>query len=110
MSNIVRVDKLRSVVFSDITSNYLELGVPFSHAMRIVHFINATDQGVLISFDALNDNIFIPAQGFCLYDFTSNEDTEESMRFQNLTQVYLKYASAPSSGNVYLICTYGVGE
>lgn len=110
MSNIVRVDKLRSTAFGSITTSYTTLGLVFTHAMRILHFVNTTNGDILISFDGTNDNLFIPAGGFILYDFTSDEDSTERFRFQNDTQVYVKYSTAPSSGAVYLMCTYGLGE
>lgn len=117
-SNIVRFDKVRGVAFGDITSGYVPLGflatpstpAPFTHAMRVLHFINGTNADVMISFDGVNDNIPVLANTFSLYDLTSDEDFDERFRYQNGTQIYIKYLSAPSTGTFYLVAVYGRGE
>lgn len=109
-SNIVRFDALRSVANGSITNSYAFLGSQFTHAMRILHFINGTNADMLISFDGTTDNLIVLAGSFVLYDFTSDEDAPEQFRVQNGTQTYVKYVSAPSSGSIYLISVYGKGE
>lgn len=109
-SNIVRFDAIRSVANGSITGSYAAFGSAFGHAMRILHFANGTNADVFISFDGTTDNLIVPAGGFVLYDFTSDEDPAEQFRVQNGTQVYLKYSSSPSSGTIYLISIYGKGE
>ena len=114
-SNIVRFDAYRSILYSSITSSYTALGAPFTHAMRLLHFINDTDGAMAISFDGTTNNIVILPGGFALYDLTSDQDANESFRYQNGTQVLIKYLTAPtlSSGSTntfYLIAVYGKGE
>lgn len=109
-SNIVRFDAVRSVAFGSITASYVALGVPFGHAMRVLHFINNTDGDVMISFDGTTDNSPIIADGFSLYDLTSDEDSNESYRYESGTQLYIKYLSAPTTGTFYVVCIYGKGE
>jgi len=118
-TNIVRFDKLRGIGNASITASYAPLGflttpatpAPFTHAMRVVHFTNTTDANVLVSFDAINDNIVIPADTFSLYDLTGNQDTNEAFRYQNGSQLYIKYESAPpTSGDFYVTAVYGLGE
>ncbi len=110
MSNIARFDAWRSVAFSDITSSYTTLGTPFDHAMRVVQIINGTDGDIAISFDGTTNNIPVLADGFGLYDITSNQNTGESFRYINGTQLYIKYLTAPTKGNVYVVCIYARGE
>lgn len=110
MSNIVRFDALRSVAFGSITNSYTAIGGEFTHAMRVLVFRNNTDADMLISFDGTTNNDIIPAGSFSLYDLTSDQDTTEHFRYQNGTQVYVKYVSAPSKGTFYLTCIYGKGE
>ncbi len=109
-SNIVRFDPVRSVAFGSITASYTTLGPVFGHAMRVLHFINATDGDVMISFDGTTDNVPLLADSFSLYDLTSDEDTNEMFRYQKGTQIYIKYLSAPTKGTVYLVAVYGKGE
>jgi hypothetical protein len=109
-SNIVRFDAVRSVAESSITTSYIPLGSPLGHAMRVLHFINDTDGDMMISFDGVTDNVPVLADSFSLYDLTSDQDSNESFRYQNGTQIYIRYISAPTTGTFYLVAIYGKGE
>jgi hypothetical protein len=117
-SNIVRFDKVRGAAFGTITASYLPIGflsapataAPFTHAMRVLHFINGTNADVMISFDATNDNFPVLAGTFTLYDLTSDQDNDERFRYQNGSQIYVKYLTAPTSGTLYIVAVYGRGE
>jgi len=111
MSNLARVDSLRSVIFSDITAMYTELGISLGHPMRLLHFVNNTNALIYISFDGINDNLVLPPLTFLLWDLTTNKDIDESFRYQKGTQLQLKYVgSAAISGSVYAMALYGKGE
>ena len=114
-SNIVRFDAVRSVLFSSITGSYTKFGLPLAHAMRVLHFINDTNGTYMISFDGTTDNVPILADGFSLYDLTSDQDANESFRYENGTQLWVKSIVAPtsvagSSNTFYCVAIYGKGE
>lgn len=113
MSNIVRFDGIRSLGYASITTNYTALGSPFNHAMRLIQFVNNTDGDMMVSFDGINDNAIVLAEGFSLYDLTSDQDFNEKFRYQNGTQLFVKYITAPTgpaTGAFYAVCVYGKGE
>ena len=120
-SNIVRFDKLRGMPLSQVTNSYQAFGfnttplvpAPFTHAMRVLHFVNNTNGDLLISFDGINDNVPLLADSFALYDLTSDQDYDERFRYVNGTQLYIKYITAPTTptdGAVYVVAIYGLGE
>jgi len=109
-SNIVRFDAVRSVAFGSITGSYTAIGTALGHAMRVLHFINGTDGDVMISFDGTTDNVPVLAGSFDLYDLTSDQDQNESFRYQSGTQLYVKYITAPTKGTLYVVAIYGKGE
>ncbi len=114
-SNIVRFDAIRSVAIASITGSYTPLGIALTHAMRVLHFINDTNGTYLISFDGVTDNIAILADGFSLYDLTSDQDGNESFRYEVGTQLYIKWIVEPSavtgtSDTFYVVAIYGKGE
>jgi hypothetical protein len=109
-SNIVRFDAVRSVTSGSITASYAALGVPFGHAMRVLNFKNNTDADVMISFDGTTDNIPVIADSFDLYDLTSDQDGNESFRYEVGTQLYIKYLTVPTTGSFYVVAIYGKGE
>ena len=114
-SNIVRFDAVRSVAFGSITASYTPLGAAFAHAMRLLHFINDTNGTFMISFDGVTDNFPVLAEGFNLYDLTSDEDENEMYRYEVGSQLYIKYIVAPTSvagtsNTFYAVAVYGKGE
>ena len=62
--------------------------------------------------DGTQDNDFIPAGGFSLYDFSSNggESQAKPFAFQEGTQVWVRSSTAPTTKSVYCITSYGLGE
>jgi hypothetical protein len=115
MSNIVRFDSVRTLGFASIGATYTPLGDPFDHAMRVLHFINDTNGTFMVSFDGINDNVPMLAESFSLYDLTSDQDVNEKFRYQQGTQLFVKYLIAPtlvadSSNSFYCVAIFGKGE
>jgi len=113
MSNIVRFDAVRSIALASITNVYQPLGSAFSHAMRVLNFKNNTNGDMMVSFDGVTDNLPVFASSFDLYDLTSNQDSTERFRYQNGTQLYVKYVTAPTlpvDGTFAVVAIYGKGE
>ncbi len=114
-SNIVRFDAVRSALYSSITGSYTKFGLPLAHAMRVLHFINDTNGTYMISFDGVTDNVPVLGAAFSLYDLTSDQDQNESFRYENGTQLWIKYIVAPTlvagnSNTFYGVAIYGKGE
>ncbi len=109
-SIIVKADTLRSLGFASIGASFLPIGTPFDHPMRIIKIINTANTDMIVSFDGINNNDYVPAGGFTLYDLTTNQNESAGWFFKIGTQVYVKYATAPSSGSVFVVALYGEGE
>ncbi len=115
-SNIVRFDAVRSAAIASITSSYTLLGLPFDHAMRVLHFINDSNGTYMISFDGVVDNFPVLANSFVLYDLTSDQDANESFRYQIGSQLHIKSLIAPTTTSgvqtdtFYAAAVYGRGE
>lgn len=103
-------DQLRSVAYTSITGSYLPVGTPFGHAVRLMAISNTADQDMLFSIDGVHDYLYVPAGTFKLYDVCTNRETACNFYIPIGTQFYVKYASSPSKGAVYLECIYGIGE
>ena len=101
-------EPLRSLAFGSITSGYVAIGDPLAHPSRIVHFQNATDEAIYLSWDGINDHFYILSGSFILLDCGTNRGSVASeMAVSQGTQFYIKYASAPSLGGVYISTLYG---
>lgn len=115
-SNTVRFDAVRSAAIASISGTYTALGTQFGHLMRVLHFVNDTNGTYMISFDGTTDNVPLLADGFSLYDLTSDQDVNEQFRYQAGTQIFIKQLIAATStagaqtDTVYLVAVYGKGE
>ena len=114
-SNIVRFDAVRSAVIGDITNTYTKFDIPFTHAMRVLHFINDTNGSYMFSFDGITDNFPLLTDSFNLYDLTSDQDANEAFRYEKGSQLWIKYLIAPTvdatlTDTVYAVAVYGKGE
>ncbi len=113
MSNIVRFDAVRTS--GVITGSYTKFGLPFAHSMRVLHFINDTNGTYMFSFDGVTDNFPLITDSFNLYDLTSDQDANESFRYENGTQLWIRSLIAPTvdptlTNTVYGVAIYGKGE
>lgn len=93
-----------------MTVGYSPFGSLLGHQARLLKVINTTNAGMFLSFDGTTDNDYVPANGFTLYDFTTNSTNTGSFVIQRNTQIYLKYETLPTLGNVYLVNIYSKGE
>jgi len=109
---IVRADVLRSLAFGGISGTYAAVGTPLTVNWRMFRITNNTNGDLFISFDGTNNNLFVPASSFVLYDLSANAaPVTESDTFvmQVGTQFYAKQSTAPSSGAVYVEGLYARG-
>jgi hypothetical protein len=122
MSSIaVRIDTLRSLAYSSIlTATYTLVTSGLTHKTRVMKFTNNTDGDMFFAFTSTNvapsgngtaDNIFVPAGGFTLFDFSANpSESGEPFVFSVNTYCWVRYSTAPTRGSVYIECVYGKGE
>lgn len=90
--------------------SYTALGTPFAHSMRLIKIINTSNADIIVSYDGVTDNDYVPAGGFTLYDYSSNALDDAGWFMRESTQVYVKLAAGAASGGVFLVCYYGLGE
>jgi len=57
---------------------------------------------MIFSVDAINDQFFIPAGGFLLYDIEANKKTANQLEVDANTVFFVKQSTAPVSGAVYV--------
>lgn len=107
-TNIAAIDALRSKANGSITGSYTTVGSPQAFQARIICFTNTTNEDMLFSTDGSTDMLIVAAGGFKLFDITTNHRpvNQDDFCFPNGTQWYVKYASAPSSGSVYIEIIY----
>lgn len=109
---VVRIDALRTKAYGAITGSYTTIGTAITKNWRMFRIINNTNGDMLISVDGTTDNLFIPAFSFLLYDLSTNAvnvSDSDSFVMAIGTQFYVKYNSAPTSGDVWIEGIYSTG-
>lgn len=97
-------DELRSIPFSSISASYADLGPVIGRGGRFLKIHNKTDADLIFSVRSGQDNIFVAANSFAVYDIQSNANprTVSSYALSRGTQIQVKQASsAPTAGMVY---------
>lgn len=109
---VARVDAYRTVAFGAITTGFLPVGAALNHNWRMWRITNNTNGDLIISLDGVTNNLFVPANTFVLYDITANTDTDNSTALVMAigSQFYVKYSTAPSSGDIYIEGIYQQGQ
>ena len=108
----VIADVLRSLAFGAISGSYATVGTPLTVNWRVFRITNNTNGDLFISLDGTNNNFFVPASSFVLYDLSANVAPvmqSDTFVLQIGTQFYAKQSTAPSSGAVYIEGLYARG-
>lgn len=101
-------ETLRSLAFGSISGAFAAVGGPLLNPARLVHVYNGCNTDMIFSIDGVNNDFYVPAGGFILFDFTTNHTSPQGFFIPQGTQFYVKQASAPASGSVYITVVYGL--
>lgn len=107
----VYFDTLRSLAFGGISGTYAAVGSATTVEPRIICITNDTDAGMIFSTDNTNSTgmLYLPKGTFKLFDLVANlvPHKDDSFVIAKGTIWYVKQASAPGSGAVYIEYLYG---
>ena len=97
-------EPLRSIAFGSISAVYANVGTPTLNPVRVFKVSNNTQGHMILSVTPGQDDMFVPAGSFTLYDIQSNMNAQkdDSYVFPVNTQFRVKQVTAPVSGSVYI--------
>lgn len=96
-------EALRTLAFGSIGASYAAVGTATTGHIRVVTFVNSTDQDVLISLDGVTDHLRLYTGSFQLFDLTTNKVKDDGFFIPVGTTFYAKRAAgAPTLGNVWI--------
>jgi len=101
---------VQTVAFGSLTNAFVALGAAMPEPIRILKINNTTDADIYISFDGTTNNDVVVASSGMVLDVTTNKSVEQGMFLKQGTVFYVKYITAPTSGNVYLSAYYAVNN
>lgn len=102
-------DALRELAFGSISGSYAAIGTALTVHGRVIKITNGTNAPMYISTDGVNDQDKIPANGFVLYDFSTNKIRDDGLFIPVGTVFYVKQDTAPTSGSVWVTVVYADG-
>lgn len=101
-------DTLRTIAQGSLTGSYQAIGTASANAIRLLYIVNDTNSLVTISDDGIHDKFVIGANGFVLYDISSDQSLTQGFYLPVGTIIYVKQGSASTSGSgVYVTIMYG---
>jgi hypothetical protein len=107
----VHFDTLRSLAFGSISGTYAAVGSATTVEPRIICITNDTDAGMIFSDDSSNSTgkLYLPKGTFKLFDLTANmvPEKDDSFVIGKAVTWYVKQATAPGVGSVYIEYIYG---
>lgn len=107
-TQVVNFDTVRTVTSGGTATTYAAVGGPFTHMVRLICFTNNTNGDMFFSHDGVNDNLFVAAGSFKLFDLNTNRlNVDQMWVLPNNTQWYVRQSSTATSGSVYIECLWG---
>ena len=101
--NRATFDTLRSVAAGSITSSFAAVGAALPAPAVCLTFKNDTNGDVIVSIDATNDNLYLPANSFNVYDIRTNGPFDCDFMFPQGTVFYVEQGTVvPTTGSFYI--------
>lgn len=109
MASRVYFEAIKTLAFGGISGVYASVGSPTTHAIRAFKISNNTMGDLYFTTNTAQDEMFVAAGSFTLYDLQSNINPQFDDKFvlEIGTQFSVKQISAPVSGAVYIECIFG---
>jgi hypothetical protein len=105
----VRYEPLRSIAFGSIEVGYEPVGLPFANPVRILKVTNLTDENIIVSLNGIDDHDVVAANGFFLYDYSSNKSSAAGLLEQPQgDRIYVRSETStlPTIGKLYVTVVY----
>jgi len=108
MVAVARFEELKSLAAAGISGAYANVGSATEKLVRAFKISNNTQGDMIFSVTSGQDDMFIPAGSFTLYDLQANINPQFDDRYVLPigTQFQVKQVTAPVSGSVYIECIY----
>jgi hypothetical protein len=102
-SNRAKFDTLRSVAAGSVTASYAALGTALGAPAVAVNFQNNTNGDVKVSLDGINDQLYLPANSYQVWDIRTNSPYLGDYLIPQGTVFYVKQGTVvPATGAFYI--------
>ncbi len=102
-------EPLRVILGVALVPGYNPIQGPLNFPSRVFAVQNTTDATILISFNGIDDHIFLPENSSFNIDVAANKSGDAGLFIASQTQIYAAYAGgAPTQGAIVVTSFYGV--
>ena len=108
MASRVYFEAIKTLAFGGISGAYASVGAATTHPIRAFCISNNTMGDLYFTTNTSQDEMFLAAGSFRLYDLQSNINPQfdDKCVLPVGTQFSVKQISAPTSGSVYIECIF----
>lgn len=108
MASRVFFEAIKTLAFGGISGAYASVGSPTAFPIRAFCISNNTQGDLYFTTNTTQDEMFLAAGSFRLYDLQSNINPKFDDKFvlETGTQFSVKQVTAPVSGSVYIECIF----
>ena len=108
MSSRAFFESIKTLAFGGISAAYAAVGSATTNPIRVFCISNNTAGDMYFTTNLSQDEMFLAAGSFRLYDIQSNINPQfdDKFVFPVGTQFYVKQITAPVSGDVYVECIF----
>lgn len=108
MVSVANFEAIKTLAFGGISGAYASVGVTTANPVRAFTISNNTQGDMYFTLDTSEDQMFLAAGSFRLYDLQSNINPQFDDKFVLPvgTQFSVKQITAPVSGSVYVECIF----
>jgi len=108
MASRVFFEPIKTLAFGGISGSYASVGSPTTNPIRAFCISNDTEGDMYFTTDTSQDEMYLAAGSFRLYDLQSNINPQfdDKCVLPIGTQFSVKQITAPVSGSVYVECIY----
>jgi len=100
-------ESIKTLGFAGISGSYASVGAATTHEIRAFCISNNTEGDLYFTTNTNQDEMFLAAGSFRLYDVQSNiNERDDKFVLPAGTQFSVKQITAPVSGSVYIECIY----
>lgn len=102
-----KLDTMRQLDYSLITTNYYGVGTAFTHPIICIWVTNTTDRELTGSFGGTDDHFVLPSLGYFIIDISANKNISPAFSLAIGERIYVKSeTTAPTKGRVTITTLY----
>lgn len=104
----LKPETVRTIASAAIDGTFMGVGAALTRPIRVLFLQNLTDVILMFSFDGVNDQFPLPANGYVILDVTANKTIDSGFFLAEGERLYVReFAGNATTGDVYFTTFFG---